>query len=110
MLDLPMAVSKNVYTTLIQVTTTQAKLQAEESMTQAREQVCKLYWSESDGDVIDLLVSCDGTRQHRGFSSLFGAVFTIAYGTGKVIDFIVKLKFYKGYKHWKKQDKTSEAS
>jgi hypothetical protein len=58
-----------------------------------------LYGSESDGDAIDVLVSCDGTWQCEGFSSLFGAVFA---ETGKMIDFIVKSKFCKGCKHWKK--------
>jgi hypothetical protein len=33
--------------------------------------------------VADIVVSCDGTWQKRGFSSLFGAVFTIAHKTGK---------------------------
>ena len=50
-------------------------------------------------------MSCDGNWQRRGFSSLFGAVFIIAYETGKVMDFVVKSKFCKACK---KQDKTTE--
>lgn len=85
MLDLPLPVSKNVYTTYVQEIETHARLQAQE--------INELYGSVDDGDIVGVLVRCDGTWQRRGFSSLFGAVFIIAYGTGKVIDFIVKSKF-----------------
>jgi hypothetical protein len=109
MMDLPMPVSKNAYTTHNQESEKQAKLQAEDSMARAREEVRRLYDSEYDGDVVDVLVSCDGTWQQRGFSSLFGAVFIIAYETGKVIGFTVKSKFCKGCRHWEKMDKNLEA-
>ena len=59
-------------------------------------------------DVIDILVSCDGTWQKRGFTSLFGAVFIIAYETGKVIDYIVLSKYCAGCSLWEKQDKLSD--
>ena len=55
-----------------------------------------------------MLVSCDGTWRCRGFPSLFGAVSVTAYGTGKVIDFVVKSKFCKACKYWEKKDKTTE--
>lgn len=97
LLDLAMPVSKNVYMTHVQEVEKQAKLQAEESMVRAREKVCGLYGAGSDGngdsDVVDVLVSCDGTWQRRGISSVFGAVFVIEYETSKVIDFIVNSKF-----------------
>ena len=76
-------------------------------MKQAREEVHGLYGA-SDDSVVDVPVSCDGTWQHRGFSSFFGAVFVIAYETGKVIDYVVKSKFCKGCRHWEKQDPNSE--
>ena len=53
-------------------------------------------------------MGCDGIWQHRGVSSLFGAVFIISYEIGKVVDFVVKSKFCKACKHWEKQDKTTE--
>ena len=109
MLDMPGPVSKNVYTTHLQQIEIHAKLQADDSMTRAREEVRTLYGSENDGDIVDVLVSCDGTWQRRGFSSLFGAAFVIAHETGKVIDYVVKSKFCKACKHWEKQDRTSEA-
>jgi hypothetical protein len=54
-------------------------------------------------------VSCDGTWQKRGFSSLFGAVFIIAYETGKVIDFTVLSKHCAGCKQWEDRSKTTQA-
>ena len=53
-------------------------------------------------------MGCDGTWQRRWVSSLFGAVFIIAYETGKVVDFVVKSKFCEACKHWEKQGKTTE--
>ena len=98
-------VSKNVYTAHLQEIETQAKVQAEDSMKRAKDEIPSSYGSVDDGDIIDVLVSCDGTWQQRGFSSLFGAMFIIAYETGKVVDFVVKYKFCKACKHW--DNKTS---
>ena len=44
--------------------------QVEDSMRRARDKVQKHYGASQD-DVIDVLISCDGTWQKRGFSSLF---------------------------------------
>lgn len=62
MLDMPQPVSKNVYTTHL----LQAMVQAKESMKQARDEIHSLYGSVEDGEVVDVLVSCDGTWQRRG--------------------------------------------
>ena len=43
-------------------------------------------------DVEDIAVSCDGTWQRRGFSSLNGVVTVIASDTGKCVDYRVKSK------------------
>ena len=106
MLDLPLPVSKNVYTMYVEEIEIKAKLQAGESMKQARHEVRSWYGAEDD--TVDILVSCDGTWQCRGFSSFFGAVFVIAHETGKVIDYIVKSKFCKACKHWEAQDHTTD--
>ena len=106
MLDMPLPVSKNVYTTHLLDVETQVMVQAE-SMKRARDEIRSLYGSVEDGEVVDVLVSCDGTWQRRVFSSLFGAIFIISYETGKVIDLRVKFKFCKACKHWEKQDKTT---
>ena len=65
LLDLPMPVSNNVYTMYVQEIEKQAKLQVEDSMTRARKEVHDFYCakSDSDSDVIDVLVSRDGTWQ-----------------------------------------------
>ena len=46
---------------------------AQKSMEGARKQVRDLAGASSD-EVVNLLVSCDGTWQKRGYSSLFGVV------------------------------------
>ena len=57
-------------------------LQAQTSMEQARREVRDLYSiGTGTGAVADILVSCDGTWQKRGFTSLHGACFVIAYET-----------------------------
>ena len=85
-----------------------SNLQAQESMKQAQGKVREFY-DASSADMLDILVSCDGTWQKHGFSSLFGAVFVIAHETGKVIDYVVKSKYCAGCKYWDKQDQRSEA-
>ena len=85
-----------------------AVAEAQDSLQQAREEVCEHYGTSSD-EVIDILVSCDGTWQKRGFSSLFGAVFIIAYETCKVVDYIVLSKHCAGCKQWDDCDKSSTA-
>ena len=53
-------------------------------------------------------MSCDGTWHRRGFSSLFGAVFSISHDTGKVLDYTVKSKHCASCSHWESRDQTSE--
>ena len=43
-------------------------------------------------EVTDIVVSCNGTWQRRGFSSLNGVVTVIASDNGKCVDYRVKLK------------------
>ena len=108
MLDLPQPVSKNVYTEHVHAICAEAVSHAESSMIQARKEVREHYEATSDDDVVDILVSCDGTWQKRGFISLFGAVFVISFETGKVLDYAVMSKHCASCKHWEKRDKTSE--
>ena len=106
MLDLPPPISKNTYTSHTKAVEAQSVSQAEASMSQARAEVRELYRA-TDVDICDILVSCDGTWQRRGFSSLFGAVFIIAYETGKVVDYIVLSKHCYGCKYWEDKDQSS---
>ena len=88
LLDLPPPVSQRAYGQHMKVVATGAAAEVEHSMKRARMKICDLY-DTSPEETIDILISCDGTWQKRGFSSLFGAVFIIAYETGKVLDYIV---------------------
>ena len=108
MLDLPQPVSKNVYTEHVRVISKAAISHAQASMKRNRMEVREHYGATSDDDVIDVLVSCDGTWQRRGHKSLFDADFIIAYETGKVLDYIVKSKHCAACTYWEKKDKTSE--
>ena len=66
-----------------------------------------IEWASPDG-IADILVNCDGTWQKRGFSSLFGVVFVIAYMTGKVIDYHVMSKHCTACQCWENQDRSSD--
>ena len=79
----------------------------QKSMRQAREEVKALAGATSEDEVIDVLISCDGTWQKRGFSSLFGAVFVISHVTGKVIDYHVMSKVCAGCQYWESRDHSS---
>ena len=109
MLDMPPPVSKNIHSQHVKVIREESVLQAQASLQRAREEVCQLYDASNEDDVADIVVSCDGTWQKRGLSSLFGAVFIIAHETGKVIDYIVKSKHCAGCQYWEKRDHSSDA-
>ena len=83
-----------------------AHAETQDSMCRARDEVRKLYDASQD-QVIDIIISCDGTWQKWGFSSLFGVVFIIAYETGKVIDYTVLSKHCSGCKKWERKDQTT---
>ena len=106
MLGLPLPVTKNVYTGYVREIREKSIVLANKSMLQAREEVRNLIDSPGD-DIVDIIVSADGTWQKRGFKSLFGAAFIISNETGKVLDYRVKSKHCKGCLHWEKKDKTS---
>ena len=106
LLHLPPPVSQHAYQQHMKAVAVGACAEVEESMRRAREEVRDLYDALLD-QVVDLLVSCDGTWQKRGFSSLFGVVFIIAYETGKVLDYAVSSKHCTGCKKWENRDQTS---
>ena len=77
-LDTPSPVSKNVYTQYNEEICENLIAQARISMEKARDEIREHYGTTSKDDIIDVLISCDGTWQKRGFCSLYGAVFIIA--------------------------------
>ena len=56
-----------------------------ETMTDAAKEIHTLK-EKSENEVADCGISCDGTWQRRGFSSLNGCVTAISMDTGKVVD------------------------
>ena len=106
MLDLPPPVARCTYSLYTKDILGGSAVVAQKSMEGARHQVRDLAGASED-EVVDVLVSCDGTWQKRGFSSLFGAVFLIAHTTGKVIDYHVMSKVCAGCKHWESRDQSS---
>ena len=109
MQDLPLPVSPSVYAEHARAVCEKSILQAEASMKRARQEVRQHYNdSTKPGDIADILISCDGTWQKRGFTSLYGAVFVIAHETGKVMDFAVMSKYCAGCRKWEGKDQTSK--
>ena len=108
LMGFPSPVSKNVYTSYTNQITRESIVHAELSMQRARKEVRVYYGATSDEEVVDALVSVDGTWQKRGFSSLYGIVYVIEYNTGKVLDYKVFSKFCKVCSAWEKRKKDDE--
>ena len=70
MLDAPSPVSKNIYTQYNKEVGEKSLLQAQASVMKAREEVRDKYGATFN-DIVDILVSCDGTCQKRGFTSIW---------------------------------------
>jgi hypothetical protein len=70
--------------------------EAEDEMKKAGKELYEYVSKESDkssnGDILDVVVSFDGTWAKRGFTSLTGIVFVISVDTGKVLDYHVLSK------------------
>ena len=62
-----------------------AKDVAEQAIKDAAQEIyeCK---TEGSGDIVETAISCDGTWQRRGFSSLHGCVTVISMENGKILD------------------------
>jgi len=108
-MNLPPPLSINCYTNHAKKIEEATILEVSEIMKQARQYVRKINGALSNDDIVDITVSCDGTWQRRGFSSLFGAVFIIDYNTGLVLDYVVKSKFCEACRFWDSKDHDSEA-
>ena len=96
--------SRNIYSHHTDAVSHEAEAEAQDSMKRARHEH---YGVSSSEEVLNILVSCNGTWQKRRFSSLFGAVFIIVYETGKVVDYCILAKHCAGCKQWEEQDKTT---
>ena len=108
LLNLPPPVSQHAYQQHMKSVAMAACNQIQDCMHEARAEI-RNHYDAAPVQVVNILVSCDGTWQKRGFSSLFGAVFVIAYETGKVVDFAFLSRHCSGYKKWDGRDKTTTA-
>jgi len=80
-----------------------AILEAKERMTAAVKEIREINNCEED-DLADISITIDGTWMKRGHSSLYGAVFSLFWQTGKVIDYEIKSKFCYKCNYLNKQD------
>ena len=103
MMDFPLPIFPSVYCEHAIVVCHACTQQAGASMKWARNEVRRHYNAEYDNEV-EILVSCDGTWQKRGFTSLYGAVFVIAHETRKVLDYEVMSKVCAGCRRWEGKD------
>ena len=72
------------------------------SMTDAAEEIRQdnIQEGDSEDSVANITVSCDGTWQKRGHSSLNGVVTVIAADTGKCLDYRVLSKHCDACSYW----------
>ena len=80
---------------------------AVKSMKAAAKEVCVLKKSEDGTNAINCGVSCDGTWQRRGHSSLNECFSGMLIDTGKVLDVKELSTFCKECSHYEKLDKNS---
>ena len=85
LMNLPKPMTINNYDKIVSIIVTKVKEVAEETMQEACEEIHKNLSADLN-TVVDTSVSCDGSWQRRGFSSLNGVVTAISMKTGKVVD------------------------
>ena len=92
LMDMPNPMTRNNYDKLVAKVSSVTKLVAEETMHDAAEDIRN---GCSETDIINTSVSCDGSWQRRGFSSLNGVVTAISIDNGKVLDIESMTRIYK---------------
>ena len=83
LMNLPPPSSRSTFVEYHQLIGEKSHLHVEDSLKRAREEVRHYYGAVSESEIVDCLVSVDGTWQKRGHQSLIGAVYVIEYQTGK---------------------------
>jgi len=105
-MNLPNPIFHSFYDTVVKTISVATAAVRETSMKRAAIEEKRL--SDENGQRDGLTVSGDGSWRKRGFSSLFGIATLIGWHTGKVLDVIVKSKYCKACKFWKKKEETAE--
>ena len=87
MMNLPPPVNKSAHEKIVKNVHAAVKAVAVDVMKDASEEVRTLYIDAANEDgIVETSISCDGTWQKRGFTSLNGAVAVLSTETGKVLD------------------------
>ena len=84
--NLPTPMARKNYSKLSIKIKDAVKEVANETMQEATRELHNVEEKSLDGDIVDTSISCDGTWQKRGFTSLNGAVACLSMKTGRVID------------------------
>ena len=85
-MNLPKPMTANNYDKIVNRINIVVKEVANETMRDASEDVLSKSKDPSDNTVIDTAVSCDCSRQKRGYSSLNGVVTIISMDNDKFLD------------------------
>ena len=87
MMNLPPPVNKSAHEKIVKKVHAAVKAVAVDVMKDASEEVRTLYIDAANVDgIVETSISCDGTWQKRGFTSLNGAIAVLSTETGKVLD------------------------
>ena len=84
LMNLPKPMTINNYDKIVSIIATKVK-EVAETMQETCEEIYKNLSADLN-TVVGTSVSCDGSWQRRGFSSLNGVVIAISMKTGKVVD------------------------
>lgn len=95
LMDMPPPFTQNNYDKIVKKIRNSVKLVAKKSMKDAATEVKSLSKGNPSDNIYDIPVSCDGTWQRRGFSSLNGTVSCISMDTGKVLDVVPMSRYCK---------------
>ena len=94
-MDMPKPMTANNYDKLAKRYSTVSKEIAEETMSDAAEEIRSKVSKDND-EVVDTSISHDGTWQRRGYSSLNGCTVAISMETGKILDVEPMSRYCKG--------------
>ena len=103
-LNIPCSMSNGTYSKHLAAIRDASVEIAQQSMSEAANE---LHTLTPDTEIIDETVSCDGTWQRRGFSSLVGVEPVISHRCGRLLDYEILTKYCKGCEYWSKQDHNS---
>ena len=85
-MNLPKPMTANNYDKIVNRLNNVAKEVANETMKDASEDLLSKSKNPNGDTVIDSAVSCDGSRQKRGYFSLNGVLMVISMDNGKILD------------------------